>query len=75
MDLFPNRILMHFSLSKKKIKTVIPGFINYCYAETAGPTKSTFTNYKLFTIHGIITLNTLIYINKIRNHSLALALS
>ena len=57
---------------------VLPGFINYGYknGKTAGHTKSafSFTNYKIltFTIDGIITLNTLIYINKIRSHSLAL---
>ena len=37
----------------------------------SGYTKSAFTNYKTLTIHGIITLNTLIVINEIRNHSSA----
>ena len=49
---------MHFSLSRQKgIRIVIPGFINYGYryGETVGHTKSALTNYKILTIHGIIT--------------------
>ena len=52
---------------------MIPGFINYKYrdGEIPGHTKSAFTEYKILTIHGIITQNTLIFIRKIRNfHSL-----
>ena len=68
---------MQFSQSRKKgMRAVIPGFINYgCRdGETAGHTKSAYTNYKILTNHGIITLNTLMYINKIKNNSSALPL-
>ena len=62
------------ALFKIGIKAVIPGFINYGYRD-GGEIKSAFTNYKILTIHGIVVLITLIYINKHRNHSSALPLS
>ena len=53
---------------------MIPGFINYKFrdGEIPGHTKSAFTEYKILTIHGIITQNTLIFIRKILNFHLLL---
>ena len=58
-----------FSKQKKGLRAVIPGFINYKYrdGEIAGHTKSYFSEYKILTIHGIISLNTFIFIHKARN--------
>ena len=58
-----------FSRQKKGLRAVISGFINYKYrdGETAGHTKPYFSEYKILTIHGIITLNTLIFIRKVRH--------
>ena len=65
-----------FTKQKNGLRAVIPGFIIYGYrdGDTDGHTKSAFTNYKILTTHGILTLSTLIYINKIRNlrHTLCL---
>ena len=56
-----------FSKQKKGLRAVIPGFINYKYrdGEIPGHTKSAFAKYKILTIHGIITQNTMIFIRKI----------
>ncbi len=67
-----NLTLRHFSANKKKgLRAVIPGFTNYKYrdGETAGHTKSAFSDYKILTIHGIITLNSYIFIRKARHFS------
>ena len=58
-----------FSKQKKGLQAVIPGFINYKFreGEIPGHTKSAFSNYKILTIHGIISLNTLIFIRKVRH--------
>ena len=58
-----------FSKQKKGLRAVIPGFINYKYkdGEIPGHTKSSFSDYKILTVHGIITMNTLIFIRKVRH--------
>ena len=58
-----------FSKHKKGLRAVIPGFIIYKLRDGESPdhTKSAFTEYKILTIHGIITQNTLILVHKIRN--------
>ena len=63
-----------FSKQKKGLRAVIPGFINYKYreGETAGHTKSAFFGYNILTVHGIITLNTLLFMRKARHFHLQL---
>ena len=59
-----------FAKQKKGIRAVIPGFVNYFYAEgeIPGHTKAAFREYKILTIHNIIVLNALLFIFKV-NHS------
>ena len=66
-----------FSKQKKGLRAVIPGFINYRYknGETAGHTKFAFLKYNILTIHGIVTLNTLLFIRKVRHFPSQLPLS
>ena len=66
-----------FSKQKKGLRAVIPGFINYRYreGETAGHTKSAFSDYNVLTVQGIITLNTLLFIRKVRHFPSQLPLS
>ena len=42
-----------FSKKKKGLRAIIPGFINYRYreGETAGHTKSAFSDYNVLTVH------------------------
>ena len=57
-----------FSRQKRGLRAVIPGFINYKFKDgkIPGHTKKYFTEYKILTIHGIIALNTHLFIQKIR---------
>mgnify|MGYP006161042577 CR=1 FL=1 len=63
-----------FSKQKKGLRAVIPGFINYKFrdGEIPGHTKSFFSEYKILTIHGIISLNTFIFVHKARKFSSSL---
>ena len=58
-----------FSKQKRGLRAVIPGFINYKFKDgnIPGHTKQYFTKYEILTIHGIITLNTYLFIRKIRH--------
>ena len=58
-----------FSKQKKGIRAVVPGFINYKYkdGELPGHTKSFFKEYNILTIQGIIALNALLFMHKVRN--------
>ena len=51
------------------MRAIVPGFINYKYREgiIPGYTKQYFNKFKIFTVHGIITLNTLLFLHKVRN--------
>ena len=53
-----------FSRQKRGLRAVIPGFINYKFKDgkIPGHTKQYFTEYKILTIHGIIALNTHLFI-------------
>ena len=59
-----------FVKQKKALRGVIPGFINYRYKDgkTPGHTKEFFSKYKILTIHSIIALNTLIFMQKTINY-------
>ena len=58
-----------FSKQKKGLRAVVPGFINYKYRDGVipGHTKQYFSDFKILTIHGIITSNALIFIRKVRH--------
>ena len=58
-----------FTKQKKGIRAIIPGYINYKFKDgkIPGHTKSAFTNYKILTIHGIITMNSLVFLRKARH--------
>ena len=60
-----------FTKQKKGLRAVIPGFINYKYKDgnIPGHTKEFFSEYKILTVHNIIAVNTLIFMQKIRNYS------
>ena len=55
-----------FSKQKRGLRAVIPGFINYKFKDgnIPGHTKQYFTKYEVLTIHGMITLNTYLFIRK-----------
>ena len=55
-----------FSIQKKGIRAVIPGFVNYFYRDGEVPhhTKTAFTKYVILTVHNIIAKNTLIFMCK-----------
>ena len=56
-----------FSRQKKGIRAVMPGYIQYYFKDGTLPsgTKSSFTKYKILTIHNIIAKNALIFMHKI----------
>ena len=55
-----------FCAQKKGMRAIVPGFIKYKYREgiIPGHTKQYFNKFKIFTVHGIITLNTLLFYTK-----------
>ena len=57
-----------FSKQKVGMRAVIPGYINYKYkdGEIPGHTKPAFTEYKILTVHNLISLSSLLFILKIR---------
>ena len=59
-----------FVKQKKGLRAVILGFINYKYKDgrIPGHTKEYFSEYKILTIHNIIVLNTLIFMQKTINY-------
>ena len=56
-----------FAKQKIALRAVIPGYINYKYKDgkTPGHTKSKFLEYKILSIHNIIAMNALIFMQKI----------
>ena len=58
-----------FTKQKKGLRAVIPGFINYKYrdGDIPGHTKPAFSEYEILNIHGLISLNTFIFVHKVRN--------
>ena len=76
-DSLANLILKHFYLNKKGLRAVIPVFINYRYREeeSAGHAKFAFSDYNVLTVHGITTLNTLLFNRKVRHFPSQLPLS
>ena len=66
-----------FSKQKKGIRAVIPGFVNYQYRDgnLPGHTKSFFSKYSILTVHGVIVLNALLFIHKVRYFPRSLPMS
>ena len=64
-----SNINLLFSKQKKGIRAVVPGFINYKYKDGAlpGHTKPFFNNYNILTVQGVIALNALLFIHKVRH--------
>ena len=59
------------------MRAVIPGFINYKFKDgkTPGHTKTAFSEYKILTVHNLITFNSHMFIRKVRNFPSLLPLS
>lgn len=57
-----------FVAQKKGMRAVVPGYIRYFYkdGEIPGHTKPHFNEYKILTVHGVVALNTLLFMEKIR---------
>ena len=66
-----------FTAEKKGIRAVIPGFVRYFYknGNTPGHTKSSFNKFKILTVQNVIALNSLLFIEKVRNFRNILPLS
>ena len=56
------------------MRAVIPGYIQYKYRDgvTAGHTKPFFNDFGILTVQGVIVVNVLIFMHKIRHFPLAL---
>ena len=54
---------------KKGMRAVIPGFVRYFYKNGKCPdhTKSYFNKFKIFTVQNVIALNSLLFVEKVRN--------
>ena len=59
-----------FITQKKGLRAVVPGFINYKYKDgkIPGHTKQFFSEYKILTVHSIIAINSLIFMQKVVNY-------
>ena len=66
-----------FTMQKKGIRTVIPGYVNYYYKDGKLPThtKATFHKHKILTIHGIIVKNLLVFVQKLKFQTDSLPIS
>ena len=61
-----SNIDMLFTMQKKAMRAVMPGYVNYFYKDGKLPTgtKKYFTDYRVLTIHGIIASNALNFMHK-----------
>ena len=58
-----------FSKQKQGIRAIMPGFINYFYREGILPrhTKTFFDEHEILTVHGLIAVNSIILLHKIKH--------
>ena len=58
-----------FAKQKKGVRAVMPGFVNYQYRDGNLPdhTKHSFSKYNILTVHGVIVLNALLFLHKVRH--------
>ena len=63
-----------FRAQKKGMRAVAPGFVNYFYKDGNLPshTKSYFKEFDILTVHSIIVLNALLFLEKVRTFPLTL---
>ena len=66
-----------FTIQKKSIRAIMPGFVNYFYKDGIVPehTKPFFAKYNILTVQGVIVKNTLIFMQKIHKYPSNLPLS
>ena len=64
-----SNIELLFTVQKKAIRAVMPGYVNYFYKEGQLPTgtKQCFNDYGVLTIHGIIANNALNFMHKVKS--------
>ena len=55
-----------FTKQKKAMRAIMPGFVRYYYKNGELPTgtKTSFSEYKILTVHGIIAKSTILFMNK-----------
>ena len=55
-----------FRKQKQGMRAIMPGYVNYFYDQGQLPahTKSSFKNHGILTVHGIVAMNTLIFLHK-----------
>ena len=58
-----------FTLQKKAMRSVMPGYVNYFYKSGLLPTstKPSFSKYRILTVHGIILKNMFTFMHRIIN--------
>ena len=56
-----------FTIQKKAMRAVMPGYVNYFYKKGNLPTstKSSFSKYRILTVHGIILKNVFTFMHRI----------
>jgi exonuclease III len=66
-----------FARQKKGIRAVMPGFVNYFYKDGTTPahTKPGFKKYRILTVHGVIVMNALILMQKVKHFPSTIPLS
>ena len=72
-----SNIELLFRNQKKAMRAVMPGYVNYFYKDGKLPahTKTSFFNYDILTIHGVIIKNALLFMHKIKHFPSSLPLS
>ena len=57
-----------FNKQKQGVRMIMPGYVNYFYKDGQLPfhTKSSFKEFEILTVHGIIARNTLILMHKLK---------
>ena len=62
-----NKVESLFTVQKKAMRAIMPGYVNYFYREGVLPshTKTAFADFKILTVQNVILKNILIFINKI----------
>ena len=66
-----------FTIQKKGMRAVMPGFVNFFYNDGVMPThtKPAFSRYDVLTVQGVIAKNALIFMHKLKNFPNSLPLS
>ena len=72
-----SNIDMLFTKQKKGLRAVVPGFVNYHYKDGKMPdhTKPFFAKHNILTVQGVIVLNALLFLHKVRHFPRSLPMS